>query len=86
MNLRQLTIIKALLEALYGMDGVPLAEAVLHAEVNLRIAPTCTVDEFDDAITTANTNRWAIGELSRFGKGKVWILSDAGLAARHGMR
>jgi hypothetical protein len=54
--------------------------------VNLRISPTATVDEFDDSLSVANTSRWIIGEQSRFGKGRIWVLSDAGQAARHGMR
>jgi hypothetical protein len=86
MTQRQRIIIKALLEALHIMDGQPLAESVLHAEVNLRISPTATVDEFDDSLSVANTSRWIIGEQSRFGKGRIWVLSDAGQAARHGMR
>jgi hypothetical protein len=86
MTQRQRVIIKAFLEALHLMDGVPLAESVLHAEVNLRITPTASKDEFDDSLIVANNNGWVIGEQSRFGKGRIWMLSDAGQAARHGMR
>lgn len=86
MTKRQQEIIKALLQVLSDMDGHQLAETVLHAEVTLRLAKSATLAEFNDALHVADNNGWVIGVHSRFGKGRLWNLSDAGEAARLEMR
>jgi hypothetical protein len=86
MTKRQQEIIKALLQVLSDMDGHQLAETVLHAEVTLRLAKSAGLAEFNDALQIADTNGWVVSVHSRFGKGRLLSLSDAGEAARLEMR
>lgn len=85
MTRRQRTITTAILDVLYALDGGQLLETILHAEVNLRLSPTATFGEFEDALRHCDAARWLTGVQSRFG-GRLWNLSDAGQAARLEMK
>ena len=86
MTTREQKIIKALLDVLHELDGGQLAEVILHAEVNLRLAATATKAEFDEALLLADRQGWVTGVTSRYGRGRLWNLNDAGSAARKEMR
>ena len=86
MTKREFKIIKALLGVLHNLDGAQIAEAVLHAEVNLHVTPTASLAEFDGAVTVADANRWVVVVQSKFGSGRKFTLSDAGEAALLEMR
>ena len=86
MTKRELRIIKALLQILHNLDGTQIAEAVLHAEVNLHVTPTASLAEFDGAVKVADDNRWITVVQSKFGAGRKFTLSDAGEAALLEMR
>jgi hypothetical protein len=81
MTERQRKIIKAILEVLNGLDGGQSNEPILHAEINLRLTPTASRAEFEDAIKYCDDRNWVTGVPSRYG-GRLWNLSDAGQAAR----
>lgn len=85
MTTRQLKITAALLEELHTQDDHQIGETILHAGVNLRVNPTATLDEFNEALRHCDSNRWLISVRSNF-KGLLWKLSDAGKAARLEMR
>jgi len=81
MTKREYKIVKALLRVLHNLDGVQIAEAVLHAEVNLHVTPTASLAEFDGAVAVADSNRWITVVQAKFGAGRKFTLSDAGEAA-----
>ncbi len=86
MTLRQKQICRALLGALSALEGGQMSEQLLHAEVNLRVTPTASKAEFDDALEVCDSHGWVIGVNAKFGGGKLWNLSDAGEAARLEMK
>ena len=86
MTHRQLTIVNALLTALNDLEGGQMTEPLLHAEVSLRVNPTASLAEFNDAVALSDSSGWLIGVQGKFGRGRLWSLSDAGQAARLEMR
>lgn len=83
MSTRQRQIVKAILEVLNLMDGAQMNETILHAEVNLRVAPNATLVEFNDGLKVcAEQHAWATGIAPKFGGPRLWSLTDAGQAAR----
>lgn len=86
MTARKLTLVKALLNYLSDRDGAQVGETILHAEVNLRVAPTASLAEFNDALKHADDAGWLTGIPARYGTGKIWKLSEAGEAARMEMQ
>ena len=86
MTHRQLTIVRALLTVLNERDGGQMTEPLLHAEVSLRVDPTASLAEFNDALGLCNNSGWITGVPKKYGVGHLWNLNDAGQAARLEMR
>ena len=80
MNEREEMIVLAVLKSLKTLEGYSVPEAVLHAEVNLRVIPNARLSEFDQALKLAETKRWILSVRSKLGAVK-WSLTDEGMAA-----
>jgi hypothetical protein len=78
---RKKKIVKSILEVLSNLDGGQIAEPTLHAEANLRIVPSASKGEFDDALKYCDDRNWVTGIESKFG-GKLWQSNDMGEAVR----
>jgi hypothetical protein len=86
MTTRQRKIVKAILEALNALEGGQMGEQLLHAEVSLRVTPTASLSEFNDALSLCDSSGWLTGVQAKFGSGRLWNINDAGQAARLEMR
>jgi hypothetical protein len=83
---RQRKIVRAILEALNALEGGQMNEPLLHAEVSLRLSPTATLAEFNDALSVCDSSGWLTGVVGKYGGGRLWCINDAGQAARLEMK
>jgi hypothetical protein len=85
MNERELSILKALLTFLDGLQGGQVVEPIMHASVQTSLrnqgemAPSLA--EFNRAVLDCDRRGWIIGVPSRVTKQMKWSLSDEGRAA-----
>jgi len=86
MTERQLKITRALLDALNALEGGQMTEPLLHAELSLRVTPTASLAEFNDALELCDNNGWLTGVKAKHRNGRVWCINEAGMAARLELR
>jgi hypothetical protein len=86
MTNRERPIVRAILEFLHLMDGAQVTDQLLHAEVNLRVSPTATLTEFNGAMGVCDGSGWIMGIVGRYGRGRLWCITDAGEVAWAEMR
>lgn len=70
-----------ILDCLNEWDA-PVDEAVIHMQVNPRLAPEALVSEFSDALALCERERWITGIRNKL-RGTRWSITDNGKAARH---
>ncbi len=77
MTARESEIAIAILGALHATGGKQLAEPVLHATANFKLASFATLAEFDGALKAIEAERWVAGTRGQL-KGLLWRITDLG--------
>lgn len=81
MTEREQLILRAILLALKDAGaGRQMTDPVLHATAALKV-PNLILDEFEEQLRRAETERWIHGIRSQVTGNVKWSLSDAGRAA-----
>ena len=81
MNERQQEITRELLRVLKNSDNRPMADAILHAGVNVRLHVNPSVAEYEDARDHADREGWIVGVRNQTTGAIRWSLTDAGQVA-----
>lgn len=79
---REIKLIKAILDILHEHGGKQMADALLHAEVNLKLGETIPLAEFIAALNLADGNGFITSIHAKYGNGFRRNINDAGEAAR----
>lgn len=85
MSDRQRTIVRAILAVLYDLDGNPATDTILHAGVNLKVAPPAPLGDFDLARRFCEQKRWIVGTTGQL-ENVHWTITDKGRGAHAEMQ